>query len=616
MKTTTAIAFFLALSVAPLFSQQCNPPTAARNIDINNIRALIHNGGDQFWNLAGRPHFEVPKWSGIHSAFMANLWIGGLDEDDSLKVAAGRYRTNGIDYSPGALNPDGTVNEDLCQKLDIIAEMNRWDVNMFLRGEDTTDNIWNWPASGNSKLSLPVQDLAPFKDVNEDGIYNPEDGDYPLIKGDGAIWYVMNDAANEHMHSSGEAVGAEIHMMTYGYLGSEHMNNTIFTEYKVHLKTQGFNEFYLGVVLDGDLGNPFDDFVGCDTTRDLGIYYNGDDFDQDNAGVLGYGTNPPQLGLRAVKLPKATKKGVEKGMSTFMYYDNNTSVNGDAQTLADHYNYMRGYWRDNTRMVKGGNGHENTNSPPYEPANYMYPSEPNDTTGWNECTAGNSPFDRRFLMSFGPFDFDRGEVIEATFAYVWQRDTSFVNSTCNATFDGMRIASDEVKQQNDSLTNCDSFNPNYTLIIHDENADNGEASIEVIPDNPMEIYSWSNGDTASFVDGLSNGKIYLTVNDGGYCYHTRRIDIGDVSSVENVKDENSFILHPNPASQHLRITFDKMQKAADVTVLNQTGQVMGTYRVTGSDYHDIDLSRYSAGFYFLQVQTEGHREIKKFVVAK
>lgn len=616
MKTITAITYVLAAGISSVFAQQCNEPSTARNIDINNIRALMHNGGDQFWNLAGRSRFEVPKSSGRHAAFMANLWIGGLDEDDSVKIAAGTYRQTGIDYSPGALNPDGTVNEDLCQKLDIIAEMKKSDVDLFLTGTDTTDNIWDWPASGNAKLDLPVQNLAPFKDVNQDGIYNPKDGDYPLIKGDASLWYVMNDVANEHTHSQGEEVGAEIHMMTYAYLGNEHMNNTLFTEYKVHLKTQGFNEFYMGIVLDGDLGNPFDDFVGCDSTRDLGIFYNGNLIDQDNAGALGYGPNPPQLGLRAVKHPKAKNSNTEIGMSTFMYYDNNASVTGDPQTLTEHYNYLRGYWKDGTQMVRGGNGHRNTNSPPYETAKYMYPSEPNDAAGWNECTAGNDPFDRRFLMSFGPFDFDKGEMIEATFAYVWQRDPHLMNATCNATFEGIRVASDDVKQQNDSLTNCDAFNPDYTLNINHDDADIGEASVEVMTNEPMQIYSWSTGDTGRIIEGLSNGKIYLTLNDGGYCYYTRTVEVGDVSSVKEEMNKNTFIIHPNPATNRLRITFDEVQTSADVTVINQTGQIMGTYGVTSSDYRDIDLSNYAAGFYFLQVQSGNDRVVRKFVVSK
>ena len=382
MKTITATVAFLAASMLPLFGQQCDIPSAGRTIDINNIRALMHNGGDQFWNLAGRPRFEVPKNSGIHSAFMGNIWLGGIADDHNLKVAAGRYRTNNaIDYSPGALNPDGTVNEELCQKLDIIAEMKKSDVDLFLSGSDTTDNIREWPACGNAHLDLPVQNLAPFKDVNEDGIYNPDDGDYPLIKGDAALWYVMNDVANEHTYTSGEAVGAEVHVMTYAYATNDHLNNSLFTEYKVHLKTQGFNEFYMGIVFDGDIGNPFDDYVGCDTARDLGIFYNGEAYDQDNAGALGYGAFPPQLGLRAVNSPKAINAGIEKRMSTFLYYDNGSCVTCDPETIVEHHNYMRGYWRDSTQMVKGGNGHRNTNSPPYEPTSYMFPAEPNDTSG-------------------------------------------------------------------------------------------------------------------------------------------------------------------------------------------------------------------------------------------
>ena len=54
---------------------------------------------------------------------------------------------------------------------------------------------------------------------------------------------------------------------------------------------------YFGFFTDGALGDPFDDYVGCDVNRGLAYYYNGNNFDADNAGFKGYGDSPPAIGV-------------------------------------------------------------------------------------------------------------------------------------------------------------------------------------------------------------------------------------------------------------------------------------------------------------------------------
>jgi hypothetical protein len=43
------------------------------------------------------------------------------------------------------------------------------------------DDFITWPANGNNGLTCSFAHIADF---NNDGIYNPYDGDYPKIKGD------------------------------------------------------------------------------------------------------------------------------------------------------------------------------------------------------------------------------------------------------------------------------------------------------------------------------------------------------------------------------------------------------------------------------------------------
>ncbi len=58
-------------------------------------------------------------------------------------------------------------------------------------------NILNCPGNGNVTKGESSQ-LAPYFDVNNDQIYNVFNGDYPLIKGDEALFLIYNDQKSEN----------------------------------------------------------------------------------------------------------------------------------------------------------------------------------------------------------------------------------------------------------------------------------------------------------------------------------------------------------------------------------------------------------------------------------
>lgn len=111
------------------------------------------------------------------------------------------------------------------------------------------------------------------------------------------------------------------------------------------------------------------------------------------------------------------------GMRRFVYYDNSlNAVYGEPTKASDYYNYLRGYWKNGQRMKFGGNAVSTgttdldcdfmfpDNSDPWfwgtdgaDPAEHGYTAD-----YWNEITAGNSPGDRRFMQSAGPFTLKPG----------------------------------------------------------------------------------------------------------------------------------------------------------------------------------------------------------------
>src|SRR5690606_30980396 len=119
------------------------------------------------------------KATAVSSSFAGSIWLGGLDAGGQLKIAAMTYRQSGFDFWPGPLD---TVNASsdaaTCQKYDQIYQVSRNEVDLFVAGGPVTSNISNWPGNGDVSLKHGRR-LAPFVDVNLDGIYDPAGGDYP-----------------------------------------------------------------------------------------------------------------------------------------------------------------------------------------------------------------------------------------------------------------------------------------------------------------------------------------------------------------------------------------------------------------------------------------------------
>ena len=315
----------------------CTPPTGSSYLELNNVKALIHTGGNM-WQIAGQNfcHYEIPKGSGKMVLFTSALWLGGVDINGQLKLAALRYR-NGQDYWTGPLTTDGTadISTDECNKYDQHYRITKDEVKLFndwfsLGVQDAVDgtnfqqenysdyqipqSILNWPAHGDVSLGQDYY-LAPFYDRDENGVYNPEDGgDYPwydlnkeidcrnsrtvTLFGDETLWWVMNDKGNIHTESGGDPIGMEIRSQAFAFATSNEINNSTFYNYELfNRSTQTLYNTYFGLMVDVALGGPNDDYVGCDVSRGLGYAYNGDDFDGDEMGFSGYGENPPAVGV-------------------------------------------------------------------------------------------------------------------------------------------------------------------------------------------------------------------------------------------------------------------------------------------------------------------------------
>ncbi len=426
----------------------CAPASSSVELDANNVRCMLHNGGDFWWDLVGNPRYEVPKLprdqaaSSRHSSFAGSLWIGGVDESGQLRVAAQTYRQGGNDFWPGPLTAGGaTIDEVTCASWDkhykitkeeIIAYRGAYNQSVLNGTPLSLDNfpaVKSWPAFGEDADGNRLA-LAPFVDVDGDPFnYSPASGDYPDIapcegggEPDQAVWWVVNDKGDVHTETGGEAIGLEIQMLAFAFATTDQINDMTFYKYKVINKsTLRLNDTYMGQWVDADIGNYSDDYVGCDTSRGLGFAYNGDANDETASG---YGLNPPALGLDFFQGPFGDD-GLRMNMKHFVYYENDFSLRGNPEVATHFYGYLRGYWKDGSRMVDNGqNGYPGTAAGPI--TDFMYPGDPGwcgggGNGGWSEVSAANQPFDRRFLQSAGPFTLQPGAVNDIIVGTVWSR---------------------------------------------------------------------------------------------------------------------------------------------------------------------------------------------------
>jgi hypothetical protein len=302
----------------------------------------------------------------------------------------------------------------------------------------------------------------------------------PKLFGDYTLWWVYNDRGNIHTETDGDPIGMEFRGQAFAFTTNDELNDMTFYNYNIiNRSTYTLYNTYFGVWTDADLGGATDDYTGCDVQRGLGYMYNGDEFDDDANGNLGYGDQPPAIGIDFFEGPYQDNDGIDNvtsydtingvkvlncqkgdilngninglnfqdgtvdnerwGMRRFLYFNNSgqgsNPATTDPATASDHYNYLTGFWKDNSALCYGGTGHVSGGADASVPTDFMFPGNPTtDPCGWgqggspmpdwSEETEENPADDRRFVQSAGPFVLRPGAVNDITVGAVYARAPS------------------------------------------------------------------------------------------------------------------------------------------------------------------------------------------------
>ena len=563
-------------------------------LDINNWYARINVFGNHFWDFDSFRTSEIPTGSGCGTIFNSAFWIGGYDEQGSLHLAAERYRRNyfgrpAMDFRPGP------VMDSLCYSFEQDTLWNRvWKLNRssieyhknhwWKSGYSTPLEITNWPGNGDVNLGQSQQ-LAPYFDRNKDGLYDPYDGDYPLIRGDQAIFFIFNDDRDFHTSSGGRKMKIEIHGMAYGFECTENeaFHNTIFLLYKIFNRSYNtYSETYLGFYNDFDLGYPNDDYIETDVARNSLIAFNSEEID--GFGQEGsYGNYPPAQSITLLSGPPIDPDGFDNpsmgqngtplcssgyngsGFGDGIIDNERYGITGSLafstfywigfyQNPEEVYSHFAGQWRDGSHLLYGGSGHVGENG--YGPAcRFIFPGTsdnvnwgtgcelPNGPVDWTVETAGIEPGDFNNLLSSGPFTFKPGESFDIEVAFIYARDE----------------------------------------------------------ENP---------DTRSSFNLLKNHIDYIKWN---YSNDTTPCG-GNFSDIkEEIPTQSYFNLYPNPANNKITINLPKNNDKISYQIYDIMGRIVLEGMINNKNEINVDISVLSDGFYLIQIKSTNHSSSLKFI---
>jgi len=284
----------------------------------------------------------------------------------------------------------------------------------------------------------PTELGAPYYDLDNDGVYEPADGETPgIANADQIIWMVLHDldaSRTTYMYGS-PPIGIETQITIWGYNQPDAtLGQILFKKYKIINKSGvDITDMYVAQWSDPDVGTYTDDLSGCDVERSLGFAYTGFTTDDDFAafnlppGCVGYdffqGPIVPGEATDVAIFDLKKKVGYKNlPMTSFGYFAAGSAITDPDQGVytgtLQWYNLLKGYTPT-----------DNIDSPtPYthgsgalagESTLFPLDGDPFRVTGDLDAFGTNLPAgDRRIVLASGPFTMANGDTQEVVVAVV------------------------------------------------------------------------------------------------------------------------------------------------------------------------------------------------------
>ena len=283
--------------------------------------------------------------------------------------------------------------------------------------------------------------------------------------------------------------------------------------------------------------------------------------DEDDGSAVGYGANPPAIGLDFLQGPLADENdGIDNNrdgtideageriiMSNFLYYNNDHSVTGFPQSPQGYYNYLKSIWKDNLQLTSCGDGRNQENPI----TNFMFADdETNENCSpWLEQSAGNVPADRRFVQSVGAFTMEPGAIKNITTALIWSRTDT---AGARGSVEKLMVDDDYIQDLFDNCFEMPCIEPNATLANYTVLTENYGLAMEypiqfnipismIVGNNTQVLWDFNDGNTSNM-----SSPVHHYQNPGDYTvYITLTNDCGQDTYLLNI--HVPYILHSSSA---------------------------------------------------------------------
>lgn len=427
MKILLPLTLFSLLSIANIIGQ----PFTSYFLQSNNIRTNFTNKAIIDFdnrNYAINANWIAPNNPYLKTSMIYTSQIILCGENATQKIGCSTYLYN-KDYLPGPYYSlkDAPSTKEIADfdkiwatnKTDILAHKN--DFASDKKIDRKLISIYAWPGRGNPyfeaynqfKIKVANYPLAPFYDEDQDGIYNPDQGDYPWIDPinkdvppDQLLWTMF--------HSDAPNLIAEFGITSYVYYCPENdfLHNTVFHSISVSHKDEAFGNLskaYLGVFTDNDLGCFMDDYTGCFPQKNMSYWYNRDALDGDSLG------NCSENNIASFKtnIPAGSLLFLNRKLDAFTTFISQSVANfPDFKTpnknSFEYFNVMQGLTSTGKQVI---------NPVTNQPSPHWFTGNPNDKKDWSMRTQNLPEIDLRFISSNALNTLELNKTVRLDFAY-------------------------------------------------------------------------------------------------------------------------------------------------------------------------------------------------------
>jgi hypothetical protein len=422
--------------------------------------------------------------------------------------------------------------------------------------------ISEWPAHGDISLGQ-APNLAPYNDINNNGIYDPQNGDYPIIFGDRCV---LNIYHQKPFSEQNGLLPYKIECYQYYYVFDcdtlDVLKNTIFLNHKYKMLEGNFYDFIAGTLIDYNIGGHTDDYVGTNVNLGMVYAYNSTPYDDNSDGLPGFYEYPPASGMLTLRGTKLNDDGIDNNIGI----DQNETINGCGfeDGIVD---------------------------------NEYYTLESSYSSYYGEQSIQN--YYNRFQGKNSNGNFPQVNGVDVRYVYFGNSDPFFYGSWGN---DHGNDNSEISLNNNSGDRFIGGFTGKTNLIADDPTRNTYEIVTAYI--TAMDSIT-PNADVLSKLFNFGTQLKTLYNNGSNLCGTI----LAPNAAIPEIKKDN-ILIYPNPTEGLLHIVRDGNQAATELLLLNSQGMIIERARIDETDFV-FSLQNYPSGLYLIRIGDKSVKVIKR-----